>query len=242
MKIISKFHDYYDCMIPYDEDNKYVFLRESKQFLLDRKKYNSDYSWYMKTDNRDVFFNFLDVEKLDRYSIPFKYKNKMANGETFVIGFCGEIYNGIKITTNLSKQIPTVDFLYEDSMYKIIDDYRSLYDKIQHMSWRIPTSSTRFKEIKKNKNLKKIFLENRVPYFILFNKDSKTHCKLNFCLKDYKFYKLFECTQTYQEIRMFIENNLASDTEVNVPTGDDVVLAESKGYDKFSFRKDKKEK
>ena len=57
-------------------------------------------------------------------------------------------------------------------------------------------------------------------------------------LMDYQFYKVFDPYSAYQEISMFLGNQLCNTKEAEVPVGDDIVLAESKGYDKWSFRKE----
>ena len=62
---------------------------------------------------------------------------------------------------------------------------------------------------------------------------------VNPCLKEYKFFKYMDAYTIYQELEMFVGNDLVRDTKVEVPVGSDKVLAASKGYDKYSFRKDK---
>ena len=44
--------------------------------------------------------------------------------------------------------------------------------------------------------------------------------------------------QAAQEIEMFMRNNFGKQDPI-MPVGDDKVVAESKGFDKYSFRKGK---
>ena len=61
-------------------------------------------------------------------------------------------------------------------------------------------------------------------------------------LKDLHFYNVKDSYQTYQDIEMFLANDLANVNQKPVPVGNDKVLASSKGYNKYSFRKDKTKK
>lgn len=61
---------------------------------------------------------------------------------------------------------------------------------------------------------------------------------LNCMLRNYEFYKVFDVQRTFQELQMWM-SNIAKPIKP-LPRIDDVTMAEAKGYDKFSFRKEKK--
>ena len=64
--------------------------------------------------------------------------------------------------------------------------------------------------------------------------------ELNPRLGDFGFYKVEgkDSYTAYQDIRVYLGNDLAKDTEVEVPVGGDLIVAHSKGFNKYSFRKD----
>ncbi len=62
----------------------------------------------------------------------------------------------------------------------------------------------------------------------------------NGSLRDYEFYRLFPPYQAYQAIRMFLSNQ--ANPQKPIPKITDEILAEAKGFDKYSFRKIKETK
>lgn len=66
------------------------------------------------------------------------------------------------------------------------------------------------------------------------------HLFLHPNLKRLEFYRVEPAAQAYQSIRQWLSN--LTNPEKPVPALDDVTLAESKGFDKFSFRKEPKRK
>lgn len=103
-----------------------------------------------------------------------------------------------------------------------------------------------------------LFVDNYCPLFFStdsrdIKSDDKTHIigwndkpnkavgvVLNGHLKQFEFYKVFDAYQAFQEISMYLGSMAVPLKEV--PHIDDRTMAEAKGFDKFSFRKDKKEK
>lgn len=229
MKIISKHHDYYDAMIRGDTDYSYIY---------NRRKSDVDVS-KLDVANRRAESPFpvkdSQIVLIERGSDLFT-RNRVSELSTFLIGFCGKIYTGVVVTS--PEEPGNKDYLYGDDAFEYI--HSAINNKYSNKK-TLAMLMSRLKEQETYSRLTKLFLQLKVPYFVLTSAYRASHkLTVNPVLKDYRFYKVFSIPQAYQEIRMFVENNLASDTEVDVPTGDDVVLAESKGYDKFSFRKDKK--
>ena len=89
--------------------------------------------------------------------------------------------------------------------------------------------------------LTKCFFKYKTPCFLIigdgYGKCSKKRLVINPELKKWQFYKLFDSYSAFQEISLFLGNDLARERQGKVPTGDDVTLAVSKGFDKWSFRK-----
>jgi hypothetical protein len=63
---------------------------------------------------------------------------------------------------------------------------------------------------------------------------------INGCLGDLGFYQIFDSFSAYQELRMWVSNQASP--EKDMPNFGDDLKAASKGFDKFSFRKDPSKK
>lgn len=96
-------------------------------------------------------------------------------------------------------------------------------------------------------NLKDLFIEHKVPYYIIKytrNPNSATGHSLilNPCLSDYKVYRMFDAYTAYQEIDMFLNNEIVRPDDPYIEPIPDKIKAESHGFDKFSFRRSKGKK
>jgi hypothetical protein len=60
------------------------------------------------------------------------------------------------------------------------------------------------------------------------------------CLKDFEFYRVKDAPTAYQEVAMWLGNQ--ADPGKTIPEIDDVTMAEAKGFDKWSFRKQSSKK
>lgn len=81
----------------------------------------------------------------------------------------------------------------------------------------------------------KIFHEKKVPIFI----DSSKELVLNGELSRHKFQRVFDPMSAYLELANYVGGVLGSPAKP-MPKISDEIMAEIKGFDKFSFRKDKK--
>jgi len=228
MRIISKYKDYYDGVGAGDLDPIPVYERHEKKIELIQPFPNDwRHSKYLIVNRNN---------KVDGY------KSKLVERSlyTYVIGYCGELYPILKVVQDegsISK------YWYEYDVSTILDYVKTNRWQGIH---RYKEILNEWLELIKTLKLQDIFKEHNVPVFIFdgFEIDTRKgtqpvlHVTLNPRLRKYEFYKIKDAYTTYQDIRMYVGNDLARDTEVNVPTGDDKTLAESKGYDKWSFRKE----
>lgn len=94
---------------------------------------------------------------------------------------------------------------------------------------------------------KDIFLKYRVPYFAIHaagrfdDNRQKFPYKivLNPCLKDYMFYRIFDAYSAFQEIEMFLNNQIVNPDNPHIDSVPDHIKAESHGFNAESFRKPK---
>ena len=67
--------------------------------------------------------------------------------------------------------------------------------------------------------------------------DLRPRLIINPRLAEFNFVSVIDPYSATQELSMFIGNDLARDIQPVMPVGSDKVIAESKGFDKWSFRK-----
>lgn len=87
----------------------------------------------------------------------------------------------------------------------------------------------------------KLFIENLTPVFVATYQPgwgSDGHrIEYNALLRPVEFFRVFDPYRAYQEISMYMGNMAFPNRPI--PHISDEVMAEAKGFDKFSFRKDK---
>lgn len=236
MKLISKIHDYYDT--PFQQsasDPKYVFVRESKEFLTDLQ---SKHFIRFSCESNNIIYDFISG----------------------VIGFCGKIYPYLKLDARDSSYFPIkmksnyfysmrdLDKVCPDislgktklSNYRRWNDIRKLSDidrwfkngTVEGWSWS--------NHICEDSTLLKFFLKHKVAYFVINGFPSggadikiETYPRL----KEYEFFKVYDTYLTFQLVEMFLTNDLVKRDDINVKISD-VLKAETHGFNKYSFRKD----
>lgn len=224
MRIISKFKDYYDGGAAFGVDMELMYVRKTE--------------------------------------IIESFKQSIYLYDFHVIGFCGEIYPIVNYSQRGVDQkwerSPKKYILYgEDTIKYTFDNEQKWkrgyghigdadkYHKVKAQTtfgWPFKSRAELFKEISQSNRFKEIFLEYQVPIFFYGSVDTeisdKNQLVLNPNLKNLAFYKVMDTIQAFQQISMFMSNVLVFDPQGDIPTGDDIVLRDSKGFNKFSFRKD----
>lgn len=241
MKIVSKFKDYYDGGASYGVDTTRQYVRQTSVITL------QDDKW------------LYNLEKI----IPWKWGiSRFVYPKLDVIGFCGKIYPIKDFITPWEREHYTHEWVVKKSKeFVLYDEDIWTYTVDDHSDMKLITfaeyeSSLKIKKyhsnepnelkkeveiLKKHEFLQKVFYHYRVPIFCIswHNHFSGVRLILNPNLKEYAFYKIKDTHAAFQEIDIFVSNNLVSDTKVQVPTGDDNVIRDSKGFNKWTFRKEK---
>jgi hypothetical protein len=238
MRLISKQHDYYDSIFRhYSKDSK-VFVRNSSEITVIAKGMPS-------------------------ISLPEVNYNHFQYRFTFgIVGFCGNLYPYIRVIEIDKDNIfyPTsienyayslADFGkavkgYSDHKLKYFNRIKTLYTDFYKIveDWLENSKIDRWREsfeLDNCKDLTDIFTEHKVAYFniCLDNFRYKDNVELYPVLADYQFFRVMDIFVTYQTLEYYLCNILvAPDNPYIEPVGDKI-KAESKGFDKFSFRKEK---
>ena len=226
MKIISKFHDYYDGVLAMDTDCLHHYVRQTSVHDLKERIYG--------------------VYKYDHGVAGNIYKSFTV--EYFIIGFCGKTYIGLKHNYYIkdSDGYNNKEDIYygdEKEIFKIsnrliIHSKSKWYNPEKE---RMREISEMFEKAKRSLNL---FLEYKTPVFAILNTgcfESPQKIVVNPVLADYAFYKVFDCYTAYQEIAMYVGNVLVEDKNKAWPVNDKLKV-HTHGFDKYSFRKDKTSK
>jgi hypothetical protein len=229
-------HDYYDTPFRGSAgDPKYIFVRESKDI-----------------DIPNIHFIEFNCQ-LGPVSYDF------SSG---IIGFCGKIYPYLEMTSS-RYYIPEIKPEHE-YYYNMSDLNRNHPDIIRGKSklgsyaryvHRIGDIENWLKNgtvsswgwtytAATDQKLLEIFRKYRVAYFVIpltHGHDKKATVTLYPLLKNYSFFKVFDVYTTFQKIEMFLTNELIRPDEINIVIPDKL-KAQSKGFDKWSFRKMKEDK
>lgn len=250
MRIISSTHDYYDSVQKYGQDQSIIYLRERKEVNLSVPKQNIRKYTKMTEISKESFGLAYNLH-FNRWS---GFDQGFSSLHIYIIGFCGKIYPCVQVQVSVSSDdyVPIVTQKY---CYKIeeIDEFVKKYYKSWVWDEYITDKYYRKHQWAKNHRRKNLnaffelvnnkqndfsekFISNRTPIIVENIREEKLI--YNEILKQYEFYRIFDTNQAGQELSMWFGNLAAP--EKPIPHIDDKTMAQAKGFDKFSFRKDKK--
>lgn len=234
MRIISKFHDYYDAALGYGVDNSCVYIRKTEEL---KGKYNVN----DQDPRRILILQAIEdaFQKLNgRLPERFRY---------VAVGFCGKIYIGLAYDcmddnskmpaenprdwrktypTNFAWALDDIDATWHDKPLRERSYFGGYYAN-DLRDW-----------FKRNENnlvheCVDLFAENHIVCFGYDRNDVFIDPRLT----DYKFQRRLDAFTTFQEINMFVAGVLAqTDNVPDLTTDADRIVA--KGFNERSFRKD----
>jgi hypothetical protein len=216
MRLHTDFHDYYDNAIGYGIDDNVHYNRFTKE---------------------------IEIHIKSQFDFP-RHRN------TNLLGFCGQIYPFIKLT-KFDRRYDLYDYSWKD--YKVVESfcaYSFEEYKSKKSEWKDFTDAFEYVDYSREIKLKqffidwdyqsdKIFLEHKVPIWIIKLDEAQNNGILNPKLKDYGFDRIKDSFMAFQEISMYLSNILIEQKEtVSI---EDKFRIEQHGFDlKKSFRKEKK--
>lgn len=251
MRILSEVHDYYDVVQAQGQDLKMVWVRKPETVALER---GSPDHWGRRASNWPFPVYF--------YQERFR-RSKIGPTSTswYIVGFCGKIYPVFKFQTKYEVGVkPVICFNlqqideYVESNFKeaAFYEYKLKIPKRKTHWWKYrgrmkhwPSDLLRdkfeefFVRCEEEKIVyEKMFLDKRCPVFIADSNDP-LRCTItyNAVLKDLEFFRMFDPFTAFQEIAMYFGNMAVPLNPI--PSISDRNLSEAKGFDKFSFRKEK---
>ena len=215
MKIISKFHDYYDSARAYGEDPNIIYVRKTEEIA---EKGIIKFNSY-----KENFFN-MGTDTNSWYT------------KSVYVAFCGKIYPVMLI----NKWSLNHENVWYKAAYSIkdIDKIPSLRKLLingteEYMSKQYHIIKNYFKNFNNDSIGLDIFFKYNVPYFVI----EKDKVILNPILKNYYFQKIFDSFSAHQRIAEFV-GGVLSRCEIPKPV-DDKYLIKQKGFNDLSFRRQK---
>ncbi len=253
MKIISNFYDYYDKTIAYGIDPNLKYIREKKRIIVEPVSYKEP-----------------TKENIRKTSIVFDVSNTIARAfhgvaSCDIICFCGKMYPvysvsfGYEINVKNFRHYYSIESLkldvfskeFEKKLYDqfgydgisyTLDELKNIISNMKRHNYS--TDSAKATEL--DQYIGKEIGDDLFRYFdapIIMIPASSNYDNMsitvNPILKDRAFIKVVNPYLAFQEISMYIGSNLAKQKDPEVKFSDEL-KAEIHGFDKMSFRKEKK--
>lgn len=222
MRIISSYHDYYDCI-------QRDYYCPEPLFIRERTIIQYDYKTFQFANGFNLYIsNTTTVEH--------------------IIYFCGKVYKCIKIcvkNNNCIQQYCKYCYNIEDVTQFINSLDKNIIKEFNKTSRHYPHFGTskitsivkRFKDFESEKDdIKKAFWQMSHPIAVSYS--SNKTVVINDVLKNIEFQRIVPPQQAFQEIQMWLSNIAVPQKPIPSVSNSDMI--EAKGFDlKHSFRKGK---
>ena len=265
MKISSNFHDYYDGLRSTDQDDDPLYVRLKKDFPLNNpepRKRNIE----LETNVRESIIlggyrPHLGVQNTwDRTFRRYLTLNPPWL-EVSVIGFCGRVYPVMSVGIGRNRKhaynpvrARKLVAEYKGDFSNILEDkelvkvqrnnvlnamdtgFRNYHNYFQFAEWGPLLNG--------NNNVigDAPFRHFRAPVLLYHFDGDVATVTTNPLLREYDFVQVMPPPQAYQELSMYIGNNLAGLDRKEPRPISDKLRAETKGFDKWSFKNQKNRK
>ena len=231
MKLISKFHDYYDSVLSMGRDDTIVYIRHTEKIELDKT---------LTDEVKELFDN-----------IPSRtYSPEIGCFFPVFFCFCGKIYLAYRFQISMDNYTKSVDLM----LYSV-KDMEDVIEKYEMTGWdrterRWDKVSFYYKRKFLKENVEEAFKKYSGETVTNFNITYKTpviviehpdrHAGFNFVLnpvlREYDFMRLFDPYTAFQEISMYLGGVLGN-VEPPMLEVDEKTKISQHGYDKWSFRR-----
>lgn len=243
MRIISKFHDYYDGLATFEKTDR-IYDRKSESYSIDlKRKYGKGSGLY---DLRWTF-HVGESDWLVNNRVCWRVRNAVYG----VLGVCGKLYPTMSVIVSETHDSPILNnyFYHLEDLAIFLESQKVRVNMRSYWGEQIQPKEV-LPMLVNNQCIKNMFTEFQTPIFYLefipncrgigkFDGIKNQHVlTTNVRLVDFQFQKFKDAWQVYQDIDTYLGNELALNKNVPDSTGNDVDLAKAKGFDKWSFRKE----
>lgn len=255
MRIISEFKDYYDSSLIYGIDPNIIFIRKQISYNFEYNK--NDEKVYLPGELNKYVNTFIELFKHTPGHIRHMRGNRFYNYDTkdirsCFIGFCGKLYPAFKLldTVYYSPEMLINNITDKDLKNQLInitrEELKSDIDKEYDYLFRWEENALTYKSwnnlLKEcDKNYDDIFITMNSPIFMVdrfeYNKYKLT---INPQLKPLNFQKIKNNVEAFQDIGMYLGNQLVKKNNPVINISDEI-MRDEKGFDKWSFKKHKED-
>lgn len=259
MRIISDFKDYYDSALSFGSDPNLTYLRRTEEFEFEarfaeaknRMPRNLDQALRVPLG----LLRQLPHSILGRVKFPVRWIEMPVTAK--IVGFCGFLHAAIEIDHTICHAVDHIaghlsnDFLRpfgvdQESLAALLrrhypDVWRERHTPLTSDFWE--KSVAEFA----GKRFDDVFVEAGVPAFKLeYTATNKRgvadtiRCTLNPYLRAEGFQKIRPPAEAFQDISMYLGNQLARQLDP-MPAFPDEIMRDEKGFDEWSFRRHKEE-
>lgn len=231
MNIISKYKDYYDSVVGQTGIDKTIVFERHIQELTFSVRAKGIKSWWSPA-------RFPSYE-------PSIDKIGSKHFELFVVGFCGKIYIGAKVTSTVAHPYRLYEteklVTYVYGIEKIKSSICNYMRDDRYFQHRKDPNMEHIESFVNKKDVLELFYAYKTPQFVLYNR-GEDNLKINGSLKDVQFYKVFDPYQALQEIEMYVTGVLGANNKPMIEISDEHKIV-GHGFDpKYSFRKEPENK
>jgi len=215
MRIISRFKDYYDGCQSYGSDPNLVYVRKTREITIERERMG-------EVKQRELKEAIIDVStKIKRIGY---YDPHIDPG---AIAFCGKIYPFWRYNGSIYYDYARL----RTAVIGSSKDRRLLHSIKYH-------EPSEFYDLYNQEVDVTPFNYLKSPIFLIEEIEYIRYLVVNPSLRNYDFATQVHPYTAYQEISMYLGNDMANqmDPEIGIS---DKLRAESHGFDKWSFRKHK---
>lgn len=224
MRIISDFRDYYDCIKATDREQFPLYIRKMEIIRDDFPYIGYENTYHIKS------FEIMSIWVCGKWFHPILVRHVDTSNWKATHDFVYTIEEADKFVESMYSK-KKIEWYY--TMKRYSKDWRRFKNGMpdhQILRHELMSNLDKFKS-----SQRRIDLEVQQP--IVAYAYGKTVANPN--LSHYKLIKVLDPYTCYQEIRMFIDGILCNSGKP-IPYIDDKTLAEAKGFDKWSFRKEPK--
>ncbi len=233
MKLISDFKDYYDpVFIQLSHDPSNMFIRKTHEIFIESESFPT-----------------------------FVFDKNHERIKTGIIGFCGKFYPYMLRYYYINPKDPSYDgyrtipqYYYTFQEFGKIIEFKKLYGRKLFSSY----NTKKDVELWFNKGtyyyspvdfisklrFMDIFKQYNCCYFNTFTDNEcarhKSKVVIYPVLNDCQFYRVFDLYSAYQQIEQYLLNELAKPDAMKINPIPDHIKAQSKGFNKWSFRSEPK--
>lgn len=247
MRLISDFHDYYDCVQGFDHERDIVYQRKTEELWSEVDFFNEEKEDRQKSWG--VFKHWLN--RSYRYNGDYHYDNVFSRLQRHKICFCGKIYVAYSIFLDGKEtffyDIDSVDKFIETQPKKVREQYLAKDKKYY--------KSQRERDCKRDSIAQRLSNQGKpsvaatycqvnalpivaTPWSVVLNGPNPINIVFSPNLKDYEFFRIKDAYTAYQEIYQFMANVAFPNRPIPDVSDKDMIVA--KGFDlKTSFRKEK---